>query len=269
MLLCKYLTKEADDLLKNCRIRFSNFSGCNDPFDFFIFVSKPSEEEIDKLLNNPKIQDSYFKAYLGAGIYTENQKEECIRAIKANKDHIKEWLPRVLHAQQESARKKLQQIKILSFSDFSKITGEDDVLLWSHYTNKHQGFRIVFDFDENLYENLLEVKYGELLQATASEILLHEPSFEEKMKKALFLKSPVWSYEREIRILVLQPRTDYDHASLNPQEIKFIDLGLDCDSVLKESISSQLQRAEYKHIVLRQVKIKDDKCGFDYEVLQK
>jgi len=71
----------------------------------------------------------------------------------------------------------------------------DNILMWSHYSEKHKGFCLIFNLenDINYWEKLFPVEYHQ-----EYPIL---DNIEELSDKALLRKSSAWSYEAEWRIL--------------------------------------------------------------------
>lgn len=74
----------------------------------------------------------------------------------------------------------------------------DDILMWSHYSDNHKGVCLEFDGMSHLMAEAMQVQYS-----SERPIInrLKENSAEPMMKKALLTKSQHWSYEYEWRII--------------------------------------------------------------------
>ncbi len=90
-----------------------------------------------------------------------------------------------------------QKFGIISFS--AQIT---DPVIWSHYSDSHQG--IALGFDVNIDDTLFQMRYP----ATRPTVDVQEFSklphlkLREKMREILSAKAPSWSYEVEYRVFV-------------------------------------------------------------------
>lgn len=269
MELCKYLNTNGIDLLRECRIKLTSFPDCNDPFDFYLPISEPTTEEVSYLQNNIEIQNSFFKATIENGLFLESQRAEFIQAFQKSKELIERLMPDILRKKQEAARKNSSKFfKVICLSDLDLINEEEDVLLWSHYTDKHKGIRIVIDFSDK-YKSFTEVDYFKELEATVTEVLLSPDLLTQKLKQALSKKSSVWQYEHEKRIIIPGEDTINEYAQLEPQSIKFVDLGLYCEKETTDEVKYILNQKKYSHIELRKVEMNGMKRGFLYKGINK
>ncbi|MBE7546548.1 MAG: DUF2971 domain-containing protein [Candidatus Kuenenia stuttgartiensis] len=97
----------------------------------------------------------------------------------------------------ETAIRAMKQMGVLPFSEIN-----DNILMWSHYSESHTGFCIEFErTDSNELGNwdyCMPVLYDDNLP-TIKPIELGDKKV---VSKILTTKSKLWSYEREWRILV-------------------------------------------------------------------
>lgn len=75
----------------------------------------------------------------------------------------------------------------------------DDILMWSHYSDGHRGICLEFDTTKNffLFDVALKVSYDDLYPSID---IINMGKFDE-YRKALLTKSKHWEYEKEWRIL--------------------------------------------------------------------
>jgi hypothetical protein len=106
------------------------------------------------------------------------------------------------------ARRKLLNCENLekAYEEFLKGTGvyclsekNDDILMWSHYSNGHKGLCIEFDAsqDETFFWEATKIVYQEEYPI----VNIMEIGKPEEFRKALLTKSNHWEYEQEWRIL--------------------------------------------------------------------
>lgn len=101
------------------------------------------------------------------------------------------------HAAEDLVRKLRGEKSRLGICSLSRTPSNQ--LMWAHYANGHRGVVLGVEVDRNVYE-IRPVQYGEplallndpgdLIRATAIEILSHKPRF--------------WEYEEEERVFVEQ-----------------------------------------------------------------
>lgn len=111
-------------------------------------------------------------------------------------------------------------------------------LLWAHYAASHTGFCIEFDIDVLInYElndySILHVKYKEGPETITVD------DFEEKkfLEKMFGIKSKVWEYEKEIRVITSASGThNYDFRA-----VKAIYFGLRMPEIQKKELMQKLQ----------------------------
>ena len=72
----------------------------------------------------------------------------------------------------------------------------DNLLMWSHYSDKHRGFCLRFPTD-GIFNNSWKVNYT----STFPTINYFQHSLDELTRMVLLTKADVWSYEQEWRIL--------------------------------------------------------------------
>jgi len=152
----------------------------NDPFDCRIRVIPPKKRdlfiEVAKTSihdNNPKLTESEIK-----------EKIDVLLEFGVDKNHLN--LQEILT---DSIKKRLESICVYSLSKIN-----DNILMWSHYSDGHKGFCLEFNkFTNHDVEH--EVKYKKGMPI----LKLSEPK--KSIEKLLTVKSCHWEYEKEWRII--------------------------------------------------------------------
>ncbi|MCA1863388.1 DUF2971 domain-containing protein [Janthinobacterium sp. HSC-3S05] len=102
-------------------------------------------------------------------------------------------IERVSIEQQEGLAKHLAKAGVYCISERN-----DDILMWSHYSDNHQGICLEFDGMSEFIAPAMQVRYS---QDRPTINRLREKSSLAMMEKALLTKSSQWDYEYEWRII--------------------------------------------------------------------
>ena len=230
-IMYKYCSFETLKLIiENQNLFYSTALDFNDPFelpteqmeiyDDYTYIEKfvvngSSEEVKEKILNNFK-KDS-FQFY---------------------KRNINSW------------NKMKEDFGISCFSKSPLIN-----LMWSHYSDKHKGVCIGFNF--NKYEQPLSpiqmpVRYIKSLETYDYLNMLNENIGDIFMYNWLLTKSSVWNYEKEIRQILVYSK------GLQPINIKSIEqiyLGLKFDKTQLKELEELLKNNNLEHTKIIDTKI--------------
>ncbi len=147
----------------------------------------------------------------------------------------------------------------------------DDILMWSHYGNKHNGICVEYDFmncDPYLQMLLFPVIYDKVrpvlneqqLVLEENEISYKEDSFIELISKSLLVKSNIWEYENEWRVILPAKILD-DHDNYITPQIKKIYFGV---NVTEEVINDIVSKIKKVHPTVQFVRLTmdDEKYSF-------
>lgn len=175
------------DTFNNCSLLFSKPNSFNDPYDClsiidydFTGITRAELEEILKI----RITNKNFKLY----------KEKYIKDLKSL-DTIQQW---------GDLRRNGFHLTCFNNSPLN-------ILMWSHYTNNHQGFMIECKFKkrEKIYNhlpipviysnNFPEIKYP--YNAHTSMCLKNIEFGSEALIKLFSNKAECWAYENEFRLI--------------------------------------------------------------------
>lgn len=140
----------------------------------------------------------------------------------------------------EAFRKEFSVIdKVLGFISFSESV--DNVLMWSHYANKHMGFALELDVDD---KQLTRVNYSSAAPIVFKDVKIDNNPYSVNVAyDILRTKSLDWAYEKEWRMILLYSNekliTDGNvrYFPVDTSNIKSIFIGLKCkmtsDDMLK------------------------------------
>ena len=130
-----------------------------------------------------------------------------------------------------SIRKTFNEVRICSFTNCKK-----NLLLWSYYTNSHEGICVEFDAEKMPISSAYKVNYSD----EYPEIIYPTPRDRRVLTPAL-TKSNVWKHESEFRTIFTpeapnQPNNDGQSLLLEGNEIKNIFFGAEMNDSEKENL---------------------------------
>lgn len=313
MPIYKYVSEDRIDIIQNAHIRFTQPSEFNDPFEVYPyfksfanidFIDKSVDElkwddynkesvtkQIDKALNeayvsalkiNPSKQTELNSAldYLKNHEILNSCKEILFREMNILKPEMKNMLGSCLKL--ESGYREFM-LKILR-SALDKEIGilcltekYDNLPMWAHYANNHNGFVIEFDekhsfFDqrtkpEELRRHLIKVRYSK----QRPEIILYDTNLTDSenldnwINNFLCVKSDHWEYEQEWRMFytlrdcknrIKNENHEICLVSVPIECIKGIILGCNISEESKQNIIALLKSNDnYSHIKLSHIEL--------------
>jgi len=177
--LYKYrcFNKFTDKIILNSSLYFPTVNEINDPFDCKLsFKQKYSSQEITnhfkQMANNSPHKftlEELQKSYPDEKSFTDM------------KNKVTQQL--------------IDKIGVLSLS-----TSPKNILMWSHYSNKHTGLVFQFTFEENsnCFHNPLLVDYKDKY-----DLLSYTSDFTKETPKLMLTKHNDWAYESEVRVIDL------------------------------------------------------------------
>jgi hypothetical protein len=245
-----------------------------------------NEELIESILEK-SAKDVYptlqplFKLYFSIDSLKDWAKEQ----IKTRFDSLYEMLN--VHLNKEQLQNQIINQFLTLISNYIGILSlsriNNNMLLWSHYSNCHQGIVIELDekhpylsqFDDNIYHSNIEIEYTDIrpnLIINTEDISQNNAL--EIAKNILFTKSKDWCYEQEyrlIRILVnatvlpTKDKNGYDIYVFDfPVEIvKAIIFGCRVNEDKKVQMKNLLNQNGYESIEIKQAVLSDDKFLLD------
>jgi hypothetical protein len=146
-----------------------------------------------------------------------------------------------------------------------------DILLWSHYAEKHQGVRIRFKSFRSYLNK--EFTYAEVrYQKERWRVDLQNKNNKSDLElfQLLFVKSECWKYEQECRLLFIKDKKDWNDGKtckyifLNDKFfIKSIDLGVRCSLGNQQEIKGLVEKHS-NNIILRKAEINASQYSLEY-----
>ncbi|NAS12247.1 DUF2971 domain-containing protein [Poritiphilus flavus] len=230
--LYKYTSLEVgiENILLNGTLKFSHPSIFNDPFDCNekLLKIRLTKEEKRELFNSikPKIP-SDFRRTVWDQINDQNKYEEY---NKINRDRF----------------------KISCFSEVS-----DEILMWSHYAEKHSGICIGFKFNANILNQfvLAPVKYISELKPLDGNAPLNRVIY-----YWLTTKSERWEYEKEVRAIAKTKNNE--NAELIKFDLAYVSEIIFGCNISQSSLELAINRLEksmmnYNLISIKKMEIDD------------
>jgi len=205
----------------------------NDPFDCLINISPETRKQ---MLSEATVKFLEQKVKLSKIDYNRlNFADDVLEAscvvleqhgIKVDRELLNKNLRSVNFFEKHYDPFLRDKLKVSCFSETN-----DSILMWSHYTNHHQGFCIEYDFsnDEDVVNLLFPVSYNIKRYMMTPQDLNSNKWF----IPTVLCKSPEWAYEQEWRYInALNPDSFDVHPAENkpaillaPNSIKAIFLG--------------------------------------------
>ncbi|MCK4628336.1 MAG: DUF2971 domain-containing protein [Sedimentisphaerales bacterium] len=221
MSLYKYVHQDRKDILSNKRIRFTQPATFNDPFESKYNVI---------CLSDPKKLLDILKPILREEI-PDILEEELETFISDNPVHLQRIIDEKFNDSsscQEYKQRLTEDVNNLCILSMSEIY--DDLLMWAHYANKHEGFVLEFDTNHSFFR-----------QNDVPEEILRQPSkvcYRRKRptltiadivaQDILFTKSPHWEYEKEWRYIKKRENADKTKNDEDSLPIYLFDIPAKC-----------------------------------------
>jgi hypothetical protein len=206
-----------EDLILRNRIYFPSPEGFNDPFDCAPTIDTHSSERDRK------------RFYEAATANDPPRPRTERRQQIANARH---------NSRNKSAKAQLDQSLTDYMRQLTGVTGvlslsavPDQILMWSHYADSHQGFCLRFRTDQGRpISDAREVHY----QGERPIVKIFSEPQEVWVKSALLTKADYWSYEKEWRVINFK---GVGSVELSPTALDGVIFGARISSSLRERIT--------------------------------
>ncbi|WP_172605132.1 DUF2971 domain-containing protein, partial [Flavobacterium psychrophilum] len=158
----------------------------------------------------------------------------------------------------ESFRTRKEEYKVSCFSKKN-----NNVLMWSHYAEKHKGICVGFDFPHKVDEIFIlsNVKYLNQITPVCGKAM-----FEKVILYWLTTKSSVWQYEDEVRAF-LQEKGDEKIITFDKKYIKEVVFGC---NVSNQKIEDTLKKLKKTNLDINLINFRRaiiDKNSFKLELI--
>jgi hypothetical protein len=212
----KYLHPDRVDVLRGGRIRYTQATALNDPFEIRpYFKAIIAEPWLVKQLAQPiDITEQLVQAYNNApewhGVISLEQWLEFVRVTLASpegRETIQETLGIVLGVIRDAtpeAREKFAETFTTGLGILSLSAVADEPLMWSHYADSHRGFVIKFDDDHGYFDRRRseDDDFFRLRPVVYRPHPQHEALVDMTGEDVMLSKGVRWSYEQELRLVV-------------------------------------------------------------------
>jgi hypothetical protein len=279
MLLHRYFGSHANETLKDAKLKTSRITSFNDPFEFlFVTEGKFTAPEARKYVLS-RLQDPEFRQIVAQnfqGLRTSKNPERYLKKITPliianfvkNSDSIMQ-IP--LTMREELADR---GTRVVCFSH-SEIDPLNEILLWSHYANKHAGVRVGFEFPEGTKFpfKISRIDYRDKRLVIDVSKGLTDQTLGYAVVESTKIKSTAWKYEDEYRLLThpdfCEKRIMTDSKTecflpFNREWVKTIDFGVRCPNSEVESILNLL-KDDYPKVVKRKAKFHKTEYALEYQ----
>lgn len=274
MAIYKYGSADRVDVLKHSRIRFTQATALNDPFEVRPYFEKFGVEgEVLARLNEgvditSHLREAYEESEELKSSFTFEQLTNVLNGVLESQEGQRivqetlNWGLGLLERITPAVREKLceglgNKVAILSFG-----TVPDNVQMWSHYADEHRGIVLAFDErhpwfdrrrgDSDEFYHLRTVIY----EAPKSDTVLMTLDGTEVFLR----KDPKWGYEMEVRMLAPAEFADetVDHSdnavhlfNVDPNAIVGVIFGARSSTQTRSEFASlKADDPRYKHLEL-------------------
>lgn len=236
-IIYKYASIETAMLiLKNKQLMFSNPNIFNDPFDCYegLINTNTTKQENDKIIKEfvePKYKD-----------YPRTERRASINDLLKHPAKFRQFHKQLI----------VDLKNRIGVSCFSMVF--DNILLWSHYADKHKGVCLGFlisPVKKSLYA-LYPVKYKKVIEPISCFA-----NMDDALKHWLLTKAYAWKYEKEIRAISLDYNGLVDFSDIH---LKQIYLGCKIDKKAKNEILG-IMKKDYSNSEIFQMSIDNNNFG--------
>lgn len=275
----KYVNFETAKLiLSNSNLKLTNPVDFNDPFDC-CFPSYTDNKFVQKKLKEILKKIPGFKNYYKSA--KQNNYDIQSDVSKLEKELKNDFNNLLDDIRLENWKPIISKHRILCLSN-----QKDNILMWSHYADKHQGIVLGFDFNDDLdeYKNIKKVAYNskkieefthKILNLLFDYLLVHPQDilsddisnkidkifsskkveeyfiniFNQYIVEYFWIKYEIWAYENEYRLVVKENSFDKDLIPFKQISLKEVIIGLKFNENNKEELDTILQK--FKNIEIK------------------
>jgi len=234
---------------------FSTPKKLNDPFDCNIDFNITEGLEIDKLnlflLNyykNCSLKTLKKLGYSSIRELISFRVTEIINNPFTHEKEIRSWFDELF-----------KNMGVCSFTKNNK-----DILLWSHYADKHLGVCLKFESknDQDFFKNPIPISYE-----TSYPDYNFINNFDKARDILVGTKYKLWSYEEEIR-LIKEININTNKFQFNKSALTDIFFGLNCSNESIKSIKELTDKKKYKNIKFHKAVKKSKYFAIDFKEIK-
>jgi hypothetical protein len=251
--LFKYTNHFGVNIIKDLQLKVTPPNEFNDPFEFSPYlIGEIDEAHARQLLDNYSPKELYETMKIHG--VQEMPFEEFLKSLKTIiPAAVKQGIPAFQKAYEEIVSKfsdsMSKEFGLVCFSE-----EENNMLLWSHYTDGHKGMLIEFETSHTYFtrhSKFKKVRYESKRVPLDPTWPDGSPEIDNYSEQLLCIKNSIWSYENEWRSLFplnwchpkkYGQRTLY-FTDIPPEMVKRVVLGYRCEpEVEKQVIEAKTQR---------------------------
>jgi hypothetical protein len=229
MLLYKFLNaKTAIKVMNDHKIRFSQLSALNDPFESFPSIDGlVTRDWVSQVLEDYLSDDSAFDKILNDTISRAYERTPIVKLMFPNKEYFSLFLKRYIQNEFSMRGSNLRetilgdlQLKLDTLTANAKqdvlvmlsnivcvlslSTAKNNPLLWVHYADSHSGVAIGFNTNNTFFSEIAPVKYlSERPHLSINRATATDSDMQCFARRILTMKNISWSYEEEYRLVKL------------------------------------------------------------------
>lgn len=267
------------NMLKIGEIYFSNPNDFNDPFDcFFPYSSEVTEEQLIEFLRSS--QDKKFTSEIRSLI---------VKDYDVDFSRFLEDWSKLGNTTEDIRKNFIETLRIFCLAKSKK-----NILMWSHYAQKHEGICIGIQTHKekeilgmylktkenqsnnkacsnvNTFCKVVKVKYSDTnIVIPPVNIFTTAP---EDLKNFIYSKSKLWKYENEYRIPLYDNNvTEENLTYLDPEDIRKIYFGLKTpEEVIKKTIKELKENnpSNFKNIKFYKMEIKEGYYKLEPKIIE-
>lgn len=280
MILNKYLDEYgAIKTLEDCSLKFTSPADFNDPFDSYPAVHEGwTEDDFKEFWFNSVWTDHTIDYLIEEGKI--KSRDEFLK-YSHNLDFIKTHIPDFDPIDEPiKLYKKIidKEIRICCFS-MAKCSLQNQLLMWSHYSDSHKGVRFHFDYGFLLIGHPLwqaiKVDYSDERVKFDSKTYKNEETVYNSIHETIRRKLKEWEYEQEYRVIRRQneckTKKDPNKKSIqtldfDPSALRQIDFGINCLPETENDIIKLLNCPKLKHVKVNKCELNSKE--FELKILE-
>ncbi len=281
MIIFRYFASHAFDTLRDCELLTTKLSRFNDPFESLYKITGEMTLDKARVRIRDRLSTTEFRNAIRARLPELRTDAEIIYYVNLHLETFAQstvdgWKNSVSHSPEERDALTDETLRGVCFSS-SSVSSVDEILLWSHYANKHHGVRIGFEFPEGIKSPfkviLMEYKLDRITIDFSNGTDTNE--VDDALASTLRMKSIAWKYEGEHRLLthptlcIKKLLDDGSIGHLMPFErnwVKHVDFGLRCTKSNIDELVGLLAK-EYPWVSPRKATCHHSEYSMEYTLI--
>ena len=279
MLLFRYFGSHALETLRDGCLKTATVSSLNDPFELlYQLTGTMTMSKAKRYLKQRMRTDDFFATAQRHNPAIRSKKDLKIFMATKREKIAKDLVSAFSQFKAEDFIKNSSDrfLRLVCFSE-ATVDRLDEILIWSHYANRHNGVRIGFEFPDGITSpfKIVPVQYQRDRVAIDMTGGSETESVKEALYKSIRVKSIAWEYEREYRMLAILQLCEtkkLDHGgyaefvSFKKEWVKHVDMGLRAspDEIQK---TKEFLKKEYPHITLRKAVFHRTDYALEYQTV--